>query len=90
MAVNLLCSSSTANQGLFSIETFGVKGWSNVRHVTSCDCEEPRLGLNQLNDGTDRRGVPLQDEERSSFGSWFSTFVLRNVPVAVYPRSLRA
>ena len=26
-------------------------------------CEEPHLGLNQLNDGTDRRRVPLQDED---------------------------
>ena len=26
-------------------------------------CEEPRLGLNHLNDGTDGRRVPLKDEE---------------------------
>ena len=26
-------------------------------------CEEPRLGLNQLNDGTDRWRVPLHDED---------------------------
>ena len=26
-------------------------------------CEEPRLGLNQINDATDRRRVPLQDED---------------------------
>ena len=28
-------------------------------------CDEPRLGLNQLNDGTDRRRIPLQDENHS-------------------------
>ena len=26
-------------------------------------CEEPRLSMNQLNDGTDRRRVSLQDED---------------------------
>ena len=28
-----------------------------------CYCKEPRLGLSQLNDGIDRRRVPLQDED---------------------------
>ena len=27
------------------------------------DCEEPPLGLSQLDDETDRRRVPLQDED---------------------------
>ena len=31
--------------------------------TTLSSCEEPRLGLNQLNDVTDRRRVPLQDED---------------------------
>ena len=52
------------------------------------NCEEPRLCLSQLNDGTDRRRVPLQDEdrsswERSSFGSWFYTILFRKVPGTV-------
>ena len=27
------------------------------------NCEEPRMGVSHLNDGTDRRIVPLQDED---------------------------
>ena len=34
-----------------------------VSMIKHDDCEEPRLGLNQLNDGTDKRRVPLQDED---------------------------
>ena len=30
---------------------------------TICHCEEPRLGLSHLNDGTDRRRVPLRNED---------------------------
>ena len=48
--------------------------------------EEPRLGLNRLNDGADRRMFPLEDEDHQGtilIGSWFSTFVFRNVPGTV-------
>ena len=32
-------------------------------HFRYEDCEEPGLCLSQLNDGIDRRRVPLQDED---------------------------
>ena len=52
-------------------------------------CEEPLLGLIHLNDGTDRRRVPLQNEDHPGndlLGSWFSAFVFRNVPGTVPER----
>ena len=34
-----------------------------MNDIMNWQCEEPRLGLNQLNDGTDTRRVPLQEED---------------------------
>ena len=34
----------------------------NIVRSNAC-CEKPCQGLNQLNDGTDKRRVPLQDED---------------------------
>ena len=34
-----------------------------VQKIFSNSYEEPPLSLNQLSDGTDRRSVPLQDED---------------------------
>ena len=46
--------------------------------TTDGSCEEPRLGLNQLNDGSDRRRVPLHDEDQriilETILIWFLVF----------------
>ena len=50
-------------------------------------CEEPRLGLNQLKDGTVRRRDPLQDEDHPGndphFVPGFPRCVFRNVPETI-------
>ena len=54
------------------------------------NCEEPRLGLNHLNDGTDRRRVSLQDEDHPGNDPHlvpaFAEFVFPNVPGTVPER----
>ena len=42
-----------------------VLGQIQIWNDSPGDCQEPRLCLSQLNDGIDRRRVPLQDEDHS-------------------------
>ena len=50
---------------------FDVAAFAMLRTTSFClfqmkyHCEEPRLGLNQLSDGTERRMTPLQDKDLS-------------------------
>ena len=37
-----------------------------AEHFKKTRCEERRLSLNQLSDGTDRPSIPFQDEDHSS------------------------